>query len=252
MYDSKRLVRPLISTLGPLAILLLVGMPMTGCSSQSENMEVGSDDPRTKSVTPTDEPSGPRTGSEPELANLEVAYFASGCFWCVEAIFESVKGVEEAVSGYAGGTEDDPSYEAVSRGATSHAEAVAVYYDPKVIDYRTLLHVYYASHDPTTIDGQAPDFGRQYRSMILAGSDDELQLATEARDSVAAGGAWSDPIATELVKLDTFWAAELYHQDFERRNPNQGYIRAVSIPRLNRFKSAVSSALLKGGRQEPH
>ncbi len=175
---------------------------------------------------------------------LSRAYFASGCFWCVEAIFESVKGVEEAVSGYAGGSENNPTYQQVSAGKTGHTETVEVIYDPEVVSYATLLEVYYGSHDPTTVNGQHPDFGRQYRSAIFYTSDEEKQLAEAAKAKAAK--AHSAPIATEIVPLTKFWPAEKYHQNYERRNPNDSYVRAVSIPRLKRFKQRFPH-LLKDG-----
>ncbi len=184
------------------------------------------------------------------LDSLSVAYVASGCVWCVEAIFESVEGVREAVSGYSGGLEENPSYEQVSRGATGHTESVKIYYDSTVIDYPTLLKVYYGSHDPTTVDGQAPDFGRQYRSALYPTNDVELALATAYRDSLEASGAFDKPIATEIAPLKTFWEAEEYHQNFERRNPKHPYIMNVSIPRLHRFMEAFPELLKEGAGEE--
>ncbi len=171
-----------------------------------------------------------------DLSGYATAYFASGCFWCVEAVFESVQGVPEAVSGYSGGSEQNPSYREVAAGKTGHAEAVKVYYDPKVIDYQTLLTVYYDSHNPTTVNGQGPDMGRQYRSIIFYQNEEEEKLAKAFKDSLDASGTYSQKIATEIVPFKKFWEAEEYHQDYERRNPNQPYVRSVSIPRLNRFK----------------
>lgn len=184
-------------------------------------------------------------GTTKDLKNLSKAYFASGCFWCVEAIFESVRGVEEAVSGYAGGKEANPTYKQVGAGATGHTEAVEVYYDPEVIDYETLVKVYYGSHDPTTVNGQAPDFGTQYRSMILYTNDKEKEIAMKFKQDLEASGTYSKPIATEIEPLTKFWKAEEYHQDFERLNPNQSYVRSVSIPRLNRFKKKFPELLKK-------
>ncbi len=175
--------------------------------------------------------------TDAQLEKLSVAYFASGCFWCVEAIFESVKGVEEAVSGYSGGKQKNPTYKQVSAGQTSHTEAVKVYYDPNVVSYETLVKVYYGSHDPTTINGQSPDFGTQYRSMIFYQNEKEKQIATSFRDSLDQSGDYDQPIATEIVEFKEFWMAEDYHQDFEKRNPNQPYVRSVSIPRLKKFQS---------------
>lgn len=172
-----------------------------------------------------------------------VAYFASGCFWCVEAVFESVRGVREAVSGYAGGKELNPTYEQVSSGRTGHAEAVMVIYDPRAIDYETLVEVYYGSHDPTTVNGQHPDYGRQYRSVIFFSNENEEAIARKAKKALGESGRYDAPIATEITRLDRFWPAEEYHQDFEKRNPNQSYVRSVSIPRLKRFQQAYPHLL---------
>ena len=172
----------------------------------------------------------------PQLAEGESkAYFASGCFWCVEAIFESVKGVSEVVSGYSGGEELNPTYRQVARGATGHAEAVEVYYDPEVVSFETLVEVYYGSHNPTTVNGQAPDFGRQYRSVIFYQNDEEKAIAERWKSKVASD--YDEPIATEITSFEKFWPAEEYHQDFEVKNPYQPYVQAVSIPRLKKFQS---------------
>ncbi len=172
-----------------------------------------------------------------------VAYFASGCFWCVEAIFESVKGVGEVESGYAGGEIANPSYELVSSGKTKHAEAVRVYYDSTKVSYSTLLTVFFDSHDPSTPNQQGPDRGPQYRSMIFYQNEGEKILAENYMTNALLNKKFSR-ITTELVPFEVFYKAEEYHQNFERRNPNQGYVRAVSIPRLNRFK-ALHPELLK-------
>jgi peptide-methionine (S)-S-oxide reductase len=173
------------------------------------------------------------------------AYFAAGCFWCVEAIFESVEGVEEAISGYSGGKELNPSYEEVGYGRTTHAEAVEVIYDPSVVSFATLLEVYYGSHNPTTVDGQKPDFGRQYRSMILCTSKDEMQQAIAFKKALDESGKYGLPVATEIVSFQKFWKAEAYHQNFERLNPSNSYVKSVSIPRLNRFKAKFPQLLKK-------
>lgn len=177
--------------------------------------------------------------------SLQKAYFASGCFWCVEAVFESIRGVEEAVSGYSGGTEEKPTYEQVGAGLTSHAEAVEVYYDPSVLDYKTLVKVFYGSHNPTTVNGQAPDFGRQYRSMIYYQNEEEKNIAMAFKDSLDKSGSYNAPIATEIVPFVKFWVAEEYHQDYEKRNPNNPYVRNVSIPRLKKFQAAYPDLLKK-------
>ena len=174
--------------------------------------------------------------------DTKVAYFASGCFWCVEAIFESVKGVEEAVSGYAGGHTKNPTYESSNTGKTGHAETVAVYYNPKEVSFETLVTVFFGSHDPTTVNGQHPDYGSQYRSIAFYSNEEEKTIITKKVNKLNKG-LYDGKIATEVKKLNTFYKAEEYHQDFEKRNPNQPYVRAVSIPRLNRFKKKFPELL---------
>ena len=175
-------------------------------------------------------------------ADIEIAYFASGCFWCVEAIFESVKGVEEAVSGYAGGTTKNPTYQSIGTGKTGHAEAVAVYYNPKIVSFETLVKVFFGSHNPTTVNGQHPDYGSQYRSIAFYTNNDEKQIIKKAIQKLNKD-VYGGKIVTEVTELKKFYKAEEYHQDFERRNPNQGYVKAVSIPRLNRFKKKFPELL---------
>lgn len=175
-----------------------------------------------------------------------VAYFASGCFWCVEAIYESVEGVYEVISGYSGGTEKNPTYREVSYGRTSHAEAVAVYYDPKVRSFADLVSVYYASHDPTSVNRQGPDKGRQYRSIAFYQNEVEKMIIESYIDGIA--GYYNAPIATEVVPFEIFYPAEDYHQDYEKNNPNDPYIRSVSIPRINRFKSLLPEFLKENNK----
>jgi peptide-methionine (S)-S-oxide reductase len=165
-----------------------------------------------------------------------VAYFASGCFWCVEAVFESVKGVSEVESGYSGGTEKNPSYELICTGKTRHAEAVKVYYDSTVVSYKTLLTVFFDSHDPTTKNQQGPDRGPQYRSIIFYQNDREKSAAQKKVKSLLSSDSYTN-ITTEIVALNVFYKAEDYHQDYESNHPNNSYVRAVSTPRLNKFKS---------------
>ena len=174
--------------------------------------------------------------TDDELQQYETAYFASGCFWCVEAIFESVKGVKEVVSGYSGGKEENPTYEEVAYGRTHHAEAVEVYYDPKEISFLALVQVFFGSHDPTSLNRQGPDRGAQYRSIAFYKNENEKKTIEDYIKLLQSENVYDRPIVTEVTAFEKFWKAEEYHQDFERRNPNQSYIRAVSIPRLNRFK----------------
>lgn len=181
--------------------------------------------------------------SNEELQEYETAYFASGCFWCVEAIFESVKGVKEAVSGYSGGKEQNPTYEQVAYGRTGHAEAVEIYYDPQVISFQKLVQVFFGSHDPTAYNRQGPDRGAQYRSIAFYETKEEEKIIRDYIGALEKGMVYEAPIVTQVVAFEKFWKAEEYHQDFERKNPNQSYVRAVSVPRLNRFKANFKSFL---------
>ncbi|MBC2839987.1 peptide-methionine (S)-S-oxide reductase MsrA [Robiginitalea sp. SC105] len=172
-----------------------------------------------------------------DLSQYDTAYFASGCFWCVEAIFESVRGVAEVESGYAGGTEENPTYEQVSYGRTGHAEAVKVYYDPKVVSFFELVQVFFGSHNPTTLNRQGPDRGAQYRSIAFYENETERKIITAYMKALEDNKVYNQPIVTEVSPLKTFYKAEEYHQDYERKHPDNPYIQNVSIPRLNRFKA---------------
>ncbi len=178
-----------------------------------------------------------------DLSKYEKAYFASGCFWCVEAIYESVKGVHEVVSGYSGGSETNPTYQQVARGLTSHAEAVKVYYDPNVISFQTLVQVFFSSHDPTSLNRQGPDRGPQYRSIAFYSNEKEKKIILDYLEVLEQKRVYSSPIVTEVKEFKVFYNAEEYHQDFERNNPNNSYIRNVSVPRYNRFKEVFPSIL---------
>ncbi|MCC8360749.1 peptide-methionine (S)-S-oxide reductase MsrA [Salinimicrobium sediminilitoris] len=188
----------------------------------------------------------------PEIANAEPvevplqdglkrAYFASGCFWCVEAVFESVAGVKEAVSGYSGGHTKNPTYEESNTGRTGHAEAVEVIYDPEVVDFATLTDVFFGSMDPTQKNGQGPDLGSQYRSIIFYQNADQKKIIEQKMKELA--GQYKKAIAVEVLPFQKFWVAEDYHQDYKKLNPNDPYIRNVSVPRMNRFKEKFPQLL---------
>ncbi|MGM0635976.1 MAG: peptide-methionine (S)-S-oxide reductase MsrA [Bacteroidota bacterium] len=183
-----------------------------------------------------------QTNESRSTKELETAYFASGCFWCVEAIYESVKGVEEAVSGYAGGHTENPTYESSNTGETGHAEAVKIYYDPAIIDFKTLVDVYFGSQNPTQQNGQGPDIGSQYRSIIFYQNNEEKEIINAKIEKLSA--RFQQPIAAEVKAFQKFWKAEEYHQDYKKKHPNNPYIKKVSNPRLARFK-AKFPALLK-------
>ena len=182
-----------------------------------------------------------------QKSKLEVAYFASGCFWCVEAIFESVVGVEDAVSGYAGGFTKNPTYQSIGTGKTGHSETVAVYYNPKVVTFKTLVEVFFGSHNPTTKNGQHPDYGTQYRSIAFYTNNSE-KLVIEKFVKALNDSYYKGKIVTEITALERFYVAEDYHQNYEKLNPNNPYVKNVSVPRLNRFKIKFPQLLKKEAR----
>ncbi|MDC1162139.1 peptide-methionine (S)-S-oxide reductase MsrA [Tenacibaculum sp.] len=174
----------------------------------------------------------------------QVAYFASGCFWCVEAIFESVEGVQEAVSGYAGGYTKRPTYSSIGTGRTGHAETVAVYYNPKLVNFQTLVNVFFGSHNPTTKNGQHPDYGTQYRSIAFYDNIGEKEIIENTIKKLNKD-KFEGKIVTEVTQFKIFHKAENYHQNYEKLHPNHPYVRRVSIPRLNKFKKKFPYILKK-------
>ena len=171
-----------------------------------------------------------------ELSTLSQATFAAGCFWHEEALFESVKGVKEAISGYAGGNTQKPTYESIESGSTGHAETVNVYYDSSVITYPTLLEVYFAGQDPTDVNGQGPDRGTQYRSIAFYRNNAEKSMIQEYIKKLNSSGKYNKPIAVQVAPLVKFWEAEDYHQDYIQHNPDGGYVQNVSIPEIRHFQ----------------
>lgn len=225
--------------------VLLLTLQLWSCNSNQKNNS------NTENVPLASEQPTPKKDAA-DLQNLKKAYFASGCFWCVEAIFESVKGVGEVYSGYAGGTEANPTYEEVSYGKTSHAEAVEVLYDPQVVSFETLVRVFFGSHDPTTLNRQGPDKGTQYRSIAFYTSEEEKEIIQRYMTQLEKEKHFSNPIVTEVKSLDTFWMAEDYHQDYERLNPDNPYIKNVSIPRLRKFQSMYPELLKENITGQDH
>ena len=174
--------------------------------------------------------------AEDPVTKREVATLAGGCFWCLEAVFVELRGVERVESGYAGGHVPTPSYQQVCTGATGHAEVVQVTFDPEELSYRDLLHVFFAIHDPTTLNRQGADVGTQYRSAIFTHSPEQERTAREVIAELNASGVWDRPIVTEVVPLEAFYPAEEYHRDYFTRNPEQGYCRAVVAPKVAKFR----------------
>jgi peptide-methionine (S)-S-oxide reductase len=169
-------------------------------------------------------------------SNHAVATLAGGCFWCLDAVFRGLRGVEQVVSGYTGGTVPNPSYEAVCTGRTGHAEVVQVTFDPAVLSYRDLVEVFFAIHDPTTLNRQGADVGTQYRSAIYYHSPEQEQTAREVIAALERDPVFDAPIVTEVAPAPAFYPAEEYHQDYFRRNPGQGYCRAVIAPKVAKFR----------------
>ena len=168
---------------------------------------------------------------------MELATLAGGCFWCLEAVFQQLRGVTKVVTGYAGGTVPNPSYQAVCTGATGHAEVTQITFDPTVVSYGDLLGVFFTIHDPTTLNRQGADEGTQYRSAIFYHSAEQKTQAEGVIKELEAEKLWDDPIVTEVVPLEQFYAAEGYHQDYYARNANQPYCRAVIAPKVTKLRT---------------
>jgi peptide-methionine (S)-S-oxide reductase len=175
----------------------------------------------------------------------ETATLAGGCFWCLEAVFEELRGVEKVVSGYMGGHVKNATYKQVCSGESGHAEVVQVTFDPSVITYRDLLEVFFVIHDPTTLNRQGADVGTQYRSAIFTHSPEQHAAALEVKAAFSQAKVWDDPIVTEVVPAEAFYVAEEYHQGYYRNNPNQGYCRVVIAPKVAKARKAFVDRLKK-------
>jgi peptide-methionine (S)-S-oxide reductase len=178
-----------------------------------------------------------------QTASLEVATLAGGCFWCIEAVFREVDGVENVVSGYTGGTTANPTYEQVCSGKTGHAEAVQVSFDPFKISYREILEIFFSIHDPTTLNRQGVDVGTQYRSAIFYHTEQQKAIAEELIAELNTARLWKKPIVTQIVPLHTFYPAEDYHQRYFSQHPEQGYCQMVISPKINKFRQQWSKHL---------
>jgi len=181
-----------------------------------------------------------------DTTKLEKATLGAGCFWCVEAIFQDVKGVEKVESGYSGGTVKSPTYEQVCSGTTGHAEVAQITFDPSVVTYEQILNVFFHVHDPTTMNRQGADVGSQYRSAIFYNSDEQKKTAEKVKEETGKSGLWDDPIVTEITALDTFYPAENYHQDYYNNNPGNSYCSFVIAPKIKKFYKEFGY-LLKDG-----
>ncbi|MHA1959023.1 MAG: peptide-methionine (S)-S-oxide reductase MsrA [Candidatus Thorarchaeota archaeon] len=176
---------------------------------------------------------------------MELATFGGGCFWCVEAVFQQLKGVTALVSGYAGGKVENPTYEQVSTGTTGHAEVCQISFSPEQISYEDLLEVFFETHDPTTLNRQGNDVGTQYRSVILFHNEEQRKAAEEAKAKVDKSGSLSTPVVTEIVAYTKFYRAEDYHQDYFKRNRDKAYCKYVIRPKLDKFEKVFKLKLGK-------
>jgi peptide-methionine (S)-S-oxide reductase len=207
-------------------VLLALSLILCGCNKRGTNAQSDNEKEMDK-----------------QMGNLQKATFGSGCFWCTEAIFERLNGVHKVVSGYAGGTVENPTYEEVCDGTTGHAEVTQITYDPNVVTYDELLEVFWKTHDPTTLNRQGNDVGTQYRSVIFYHNDGQKQLAEKYKSELDKSGAWDRPIVTEISPLTNYFPAENYHQDYYNNNSNQGYCAFVIAPKLEKFKKVFKEKL---------
>ncbi len=175
--------------------------------------------------------------------NLEIATLGGGCFWCVEAIYQDVIGVERVVSGYAGGAIKNPTYQQICTGTTGHAEVTQITFDPEVISFADLLYIFWRTHDPTTLNRQGADVGTQYRSVIFYDSEKQKETAEQSLKETDASNLWPNPIVTEISPAPEFYEAEGYHQNFYKSNPRQPYCRAVIDPKMSKFRKSFADKL---------
>ena len=182
-------------------------------------------------------------GQSMDSSRTEVATLGGGCFWCLEPVFEELRGVEKVESGYSGGSVPDPTYRQICTGTTGHAEVVQVTFDPEVVSFREILEVFFTIHDPTTLNRQGADVGPQYRSAIFYHDEGQRRVAEEVIAEVGAKGVWSDPIVTEVTPFDTFYRAEDYHQEYFRNNAGQPYCQVVIAPKVAKFRNQYLAKL---------
>lgn len=175
------------------------------------------------------------------INQYEMATLGGGCFWCLEAIYQDVRGVERVISGYTGGTVANPSYREVCTGTTGHAEVTQVVFDPQIISFTEILDIFWRIHDPTTLNRQGADVGTQYRSAVFYHNDTQKEIAEQSKQEAAS--LWADPIVTEIVPLGEFYAAEDYHQNYFNENPYQPYCQIVVDPKVRKFKKAFAAKL---------
>jgi len=238
--------RLLVASLG---IVLVVGLVGMGQAQKARSKKAQARDDQATSgssadaARPADSADSPGAAKDKtkKLAKIEKATFGGGCFWCTEAVFERIPGVKSVVSGYSGGHVPNPTYEQVSSGLTGHAEVIQVAFDPSVVSYEKLLKVFFSSHDPTTLNSQGPDFGTQYRSIILYHSDEQKEAAQKLYKELMAQRGRRSPIVTELVPFTEFYPAELYHQDYYRNHPDADYSQVYIEPKVRKINQKLKA-----------
>jgi peptide-methionine (S)-S-oxide reductase len=241
--DSERRIRAFYSNVPAARSVITTGMgrllvcagllSLLACADKK--VEPPSATMNAKTPSPSASPSAP--------AVVERATFGEGCFWCVEAVFQDLKGVISVESGYSGGKVENPSYKMVCAGDTGHAEVCQITYDPSVVPFKRLLEVFWKTHDPTTPNRQGHDEGTQYRSVIFYHSPEQKSLAEKYKKELDASGAFGQPIVTEISPLTKFWKAEEYHQNYFKLNPDQGYCRIVIAPKVEKFRKVFGDSL---------
>ncbi|MCG8331853.1 MAG: peptide-methionine (S)-S-oxide reductase MsrA [Chitinophagales bacterium] len=219
-----------------IVLFLFIGIISWGCANSQNTNKSEVIPKKTKQEWPAEVVKIEKINQPYE--GLSNAVFAGGCFWCVEAVFERVRGVEEAISGYAGGSTPNPTYKKVSYGNSDHAEAVIVYYDPAKVNYEELLTAFFSGHDPTQLNRQGPDVGRQYRSGIYYNNKEQKEAAEAFIKKLDESGKFSKPIVTEVEPLGNFYVAEGYHQEYYELHPTQPYVASVSRPKVEKFIKA--------------
>ena len=216
-----------------MAIVIYIFLPLillfSACSQRNSDSAISATSEEERIISPED------------TAGLAKATFAGGCFWCTEAYFERLKGVEAVISGYAGGTTPNPDYSAVSAGRTDYAEAVQVYYHSDSISFDKLVEVFFATHDPTTLNRQGPDVGEQYRSIVFYRTAEERRNIESYIQQLAASGKYKNKIVTYVEPLRKFWPAEKYHQDYYKLNPTDPYVVSVAKPKVEKFEKEYSA-----------
>ncbi len=217
--------------------------------AESTKTESSKADPSKAGDTKAESKKADAKKAAPGPPRIETATFGGGCFWCTEAVFERVPGVKSVVSGYSGGLVPNPTYQMVGSGETGHAEVVQIAFDPDRVSFEDLLHIFFKTHDPTIPNAQGPDFGTQYRSIILFHSEEQRKTALKVHEEMKAKRAFRTPIVTELVPFVAFYPAEMYHQDYYRNHPFEDYSMSIIQPKVEKLRSILNpAAAAKGAR----